>query len=207
MYIHKDGHVYIKVIEISQDEDFYIEYIEKNLVDESAHYTEIKNKQLRLQYLASRYLIAKMLEGQSVCLYKSAFGKLYIKDNKQHISISHCANYVGVIIANVPVGIDIEEDIRDISKIKHKFVNSTDEELIQEPKDLLTIWCSKEVAYKIYEQKEVDFKEHLSIKRIEENSLEALIHIGDYKDVYTLRQILIKNLMIIWGFGKEIVKL
>ena len=54
-----------------------------------------------------------------------------------------------MIIANYDCGIDIESEDRDASKIKHKFLNIRDFKNGDNKKEILKIWCMKEVHIKI----------------------------------------------------------
>jgi len=89
----------------------------------------------------------------------------YIKNDKKHISISHTNDILVMIIADFDCGIDIETQNRDTSKIKHKFLNVSDFEHMDNKEEILKIWCMKEVLYKIKKVKTVLFNTHLSIKK------------------------------------------
>ena len=93
----------------------------------------------------------------------------YIKDNEKHISITHTDDLVAMIIANYDCGIDIELKKRDASRIKHKFLNDRDFKHGDNKKEILKIWCMKEVLYKVKKVKTVLFNTHLTIQKKTKN--------------------------------------
>jgi 4'-phosphopantetheinyl transferase len=104
--------------------------------------------------------------GMHVTLSRDAFGKPYIPDASIAISFSHSKDMVACIIDTdgKPVGIDIElmrESIRNTSK---KFINKDDTTPFEDLLHCHVIWGAKEVLYKIYARKELDFIGHLTVR-------------------------------------------
>lgn len=99
-------------------------------------------------------------------MYKDEFGKPKIKDQLIKLSFSHSQNMIACIIdfEGEEVGIDIEKKRESLSKIAHKFVNETD--CAPEKDELMSlhlIWGVKEVLYKVYGRKKLDFKRDLHV--------------------------------------------
>lgn len=71
-----------------------------------------------------------------------------------YISISHCDDLVGLILADYPVGLDIQNPLPIISRIHRKFSNSKEIIWVQtqdDQEDLYSlIWSAKEAVFKIY---------------------------------------------------------
>ena len=74
-----------------------------------------------------------------------------------------------MIIADYDCGIDIESKDRDASMIKHKFLSNKDFEIGNDKKEILKIWCMKEVLYKVKKDQTILFNAHLSIQKKSNN--------------------------------------
>jgi phosphopantetheinyl transferase len=127
----------------------------------------IPHPKVRLQWYATRYL-ANELSGQPVEVLKDEFGKPYLKNALQHISLSHTVNYAVVILSkNYEVGIDIEAVHPRVERIAHKFLTS-DELAAIKPEEytakLTLLWSAKEALYKLHGRKQLDFTTQLLIE-------------------------------------------
>lgn len=97
-------------------------------------------------------------------LYYSEDGKPHLRDGK-YISITHSFHFSAIIIADHPVGIDIEMNREKIKKIAPKFV-CPDNEFLKEPKlkeQLTVLWGAKEAMFKIASVPGLSFKTHLPV--------------------------------------------
>jgi phosphopantetheinyl transferase len=126
------------------------------------NFNSYKNNKRKIQIHASKLLFEQLSPGN----------ELYLKNNKPHIrnsdkfvSISHTKDIIAMIIAKYPCGIDIESSERDTSKIKHKFLNDNDFTSGESNKNLIQNWCSKEVLFKINGFNDINFKQHLTIRK------------------------------------------
>jgi phosphopantetheinyl transferase len=101
---------------IAEEEAFFSEYVPLQRT--------ITHPHKRLQHLAGRYLLQFLVPDFPVSLIQIAdTRKPFLQDEAYHFSISHCGDYVGVIVSkNKRVGIDIELVTKKIEKIQHKFV-------------------------------------------------------------------------------------
>ena len=81
--------------------------------------SSLKAKNKLLQWLASRYLIRKLVDKDRVIdLFKDEFGKPYIEGASFKLSISHCREYAAAILAYNDCGIDIETiDENELSQL------------------------------------------------------------------------------------------
>ena len=86
-------------------------------------FLKFKNSNRKWQVQAVK-LLFKELSNKNELISKN--GIPYIKEGNKHVSISHTKDIVVLIIANFPCGIDIEEMVRDATKIKDKFINKKD---------------------------------------------------------------------------------
>ena len=125
----------------------------------------IRAEQRVLEWLATRITLYYLL-GEEKKILKKANGQPYLSDNSYHISISHTKKYVAVILhPTLSAGIDIETISERIKRIAHRFIS--DEEYIdasQEVVHQLLHWSAKESLFKVMNEAEVDFKQHLYIE-------------------------------------------
>jgi 4'-phosphopantetheinyl transferase len=110
-------------------------------------------------------------------LYYDENGKPHLKDGKC-ISITHSFLFVGVIISNTEVGIDIEMQRDKIAKIAPKFIgyefNYLKEGSENYINELTIIWCVKESLYKLFATPGMIFKEHFLVIPFMINDSETL---------------------------------
>ena len=127
----------------------------------------IKLEKRKREWLAVRILLKELLGEEKEVEY-DASGKPFFKDNSYHISISHTAGYVAVILnPEHPVGIDIEQITNQVERIRDRFL--TEEENIHISKEnelihLLLHWSAKETVFKALGNSNVTFNEQLHIR-------------------------------------------
>lgn len=79
------------------------------------------------------------------------------------ISLTHSKDYIAIIIhPSREVGVDIQQIVDKIERIRNKFCNAHELEWAKNLKDYTTIWSTKEAVFKIKE-KEVHFKEDIKV--------------------------------------------
>ncbi len=158
---------------------------------------EITHPHKRLQHLAGRYLLKELFPGFPYELIKIAdTRKPFLENEAYHFSISHCGEYAAVMVSTVyRVGVDIEKITGKVEKIKHKFLSSVEQGLIENLgagnselyKSFLTVaWSTKESLFKWYGDGEVDFIDHLHIDQIDVKENEGKIYciVSKKKTVY-----------------------
>ncbi len=156
----------------------------------------------QLTKACSRYLINLIFE-QNVdhCLQYTLKGKPLLNDLNAQISISHSKEWVAVYIdrsdSGESIGIDIEGLRKNILGISKKFVGPQDFDPEQNPENALLIWSSKEVLYKIYAEKSLDFKTHLSVQILPK--LAGQIAIGSYHKTVVLDHQKIEDKLLVWS--------
>ncbi len=157
----------LAVWHITETEDFF--------TNEVTLKNTVTHPHKRLQHLAGRYLL-KYLQPDfpfdSIQIGSSK--KPVLPENQFHFSISHCGDYAAAIISSKKlVGIDVELITPKIEKVKDKFLNLEELELLQKTKfsesniELITLlWSAKEALYKWYGKGSISFKKNLPIKQI-----------------------------------------
>lgn len=94
------------------------------------------------------------------------YGKPYLIDGSQNISISHSAPFVVVALSPNPIGVDIQRVVDKVERVRKRFVR-LDEEAFIPPSSLehlSLLWAAKEAAFKCIDERGVDAIKHLRIK-------------------------------------------
>ena len=110
----------------------------------------------------ARRLLEEMEPGSSALLQKTATGKPFLADDPRCISFSHAARAVAVVMANVPVGMDIEAPEARLLRVKDRVFRP--EECLWAGNDLVrltTLWTAREAMYKLDGGRGLDFRKEL----------------------------------------------
>ena len=126
-----------------------------------------KNSKKALEFLCSRLLL-RLCKLDPNDLSYNEFGAPILKSGK-FISISHCKNYVTLLLSNQSCGVDIETKRKQILNIKHKFLNQTDINNIsmENISDITLIWTLKEAIYKLCQYPGINFKDQIFVSTID----------------------------------------
>ena len=164
-------HSKILVNRIVESAEYYLQSLELTEFDQ-AELNKYLIEKRKLQWYASRYTLKKALNKNTIIyLNKDEFGKPYLEHYATHISLSHTQHMV-VAMCNeqYTIGVDVEQIKEKVKRIAHKFTTSFECELMKpntELETLITIWSAKESIYKMYSQKQLDFKEHILLEPFE----------------------------------------
>jgi phosphopantetheinyl transferase len=115
----------------------------------SNHTSEKRKK----EQLTTRLLLKEILPNKTIIYNKFGAPKL---DNGQHISISHSADLVAIIISDEKTGLDIEKISEKTLHLASKFVSEKNLINLNKEKSTLT-WCLKEAIYKWDQKGGIDF--------------------------------------------------
>ena len=126
-----------------------------------------KNSKKALEFLCSRLLL-RLCKLDPNDLSYNEFGAPILKSGK-FVSISHCKNYVTLLLSNQSCGVDIETKRKQILNIKHKFLNQTDINNIsmENISDITLIWTLKEAIYKLCQYPGINFKDQIFVSTID----------------------------------------
>jgi phosphopantetheinyl transferase len=154
----------IAIWQIEETEEFFWNFLHLFPEDE-LKIKNIKLQQVRLQKLACRVALAQLLGNNGIGITYSSTGQPQLKDH--YISFSQTKNTVAVALADIPVGIDIEEVTPRILKLYPRFMSpreiaDCDTNNLQ---DLYYYWCAKEAMYKWFAKKNLDFIEDLEVSK------------------------------------------
>lgn len=139
-----------------------------DLKNEAGQIEVIKNESKKLEKLAGRVLLKKILEswnepysGTDCDIYRKPF----LRNKAYSISISHSHGIaVAIINKNAKIGIDIELTQDKIVKIAHRvFTEIEIGDQVHNIPFLITLWNMKEAIYKLYGERELDFRKNIQI--------------------------------------------
>jgi phosphopantetheinyl transferase len=152
----------VAVWQISENEDFFKNSLHLFSEDE-AQIKSIKLQKVRLQKWACRAALAELLGSKEIGITYTETGQPQTKAH--YISFSHAKTAVAVALADIPVGIDIEELSPRILSLYPRFMSR--EEIaacnVHNLKELYSYWCAKEAMYKWFSKKNLDFIEDLQV--------------------------------------------
>jgi len=179
---------------------------------ETNYLNNITHPKRQLTWLASRYLLKLLMDTDVfVELLFDEHGKPFLANFDLHVSLSHSSGYAAAIISNnYEVGIDVEEPHRKIEIIKTKFLsgielkNIGDENLRE---NLLIYWSAKEVMYKIYGKRKLEFKDDMYIKPFllkQRGDIDGMLMKNGSVADYHLHYLLNKDFTLVVGAEKEV---
>ena len=131
-------------------------------------------------------------------LQYNEFGKPILADGR-FISISHDRNFVGIIIHEEEIGIDIQTVEERIHRIAGKFCNEDELNQFQSTEELTAIWCTKEAIFK-YFGTDVPFAESITVTAIHWNSEEILANYSGVHGsrIFTLKLMNLNNTFVVY---------
>lgn len=130
---------------------------------------EIANPRKRLEWLAGRALLKKMVEESGLSyegIVKDEFGKPFLKNLSPQISLSNSYPFVAVQIhPDKPVGIDLEQPRPKLFSVMRRVLTDNEwHDGANNLRKLCVYWCAKEALYKIYGKRSLVFTEQILVK-------------------------------------------
>jgi phosphopantetheinyl transferase len=126
--------------------------------------SKMRSKRRVIEWLTSRVLLFELL-GEEKIIDNRPDGRPFLIDGSYKISISHTKDYAAVLLhKQFSVGIDVETISERVSKLADKFISKS--EYIDHSQQVihqLLHWSAKETMFKMMEESEIDFKDHLHI--------------------------------------------
>ena len=156
----------------------------------------------KLETKGIHFLLKKLIPSKQIELKYNEYQKPFIENSDLHISVSHSHDKLVVILnEKANTGIDIELIREKIINLKHKFLSDPELEFAGNDAELLTVyWAAKEVLYKVYGKKELDFRKHIFIEKINENenNFFGKIDLPNFKKRYLLQRKKIENYILVY---------
>ncbi|MBX2815430.1 MAG: 4'-phosphopantetheinyl transferase superfamily protein [Saprospiraceae bacterium] len=206
LFNQKEDSVQLAVWQITEEEPYFLDRL--GLTPSSiAH---LKGKR-RLEWLASRMLLVDVLpDDLNSTLLKDDFGKPYLQDHAHiQVSLSHTTGYAALAISAQPVGVDIQRPVDKITRIAHKFLNST-ELAYHDPmtvEQLHVYWGAKETLYKIYGRGRVEFRRHLALSPLdlETKTILGRIEMPDHQTTVMCRYAITHDFILVYGYEEALL--
>lgn len=130
------------------------------------------------EYLSWRAVVRRAL-GREVEIAYNAVGAPVLVGRAEHISVSHGADRVAVVIADHPVGVDIERTDRRFERVRSRYLTPVEEQLSSEPLFLCAVWCAKEALYKLAGDRTCSLRDDLHLLSYTADRLTAQIKNGE----------------------------
>jgi len=163
-----DRQTKIGIWKIEETENFFLQTVPLQ--------NAITHPHKRVQHLAGRYLLRYLFPDFPYELIRVADTlKPFLQNEAYHFSISHCGDYAAAIVSkDKRAGLDIEIFSDKIMRVKDKFINSIEANIIdrfeqQGATDLMKLtlmWSCKEAMFKWYGNGKLDFRKHMQLQAI-----------------------------------------
>jgi phosphopantetheinyl transferase (holo-ACP synthase) len=176
--------------------------------------SRVTNEDRRTQWMASRVLLKRLLDTTSfVDIYVDQYGRPEMQNFDYRMSISHSRDYSAVILSDrYTVGVDVESMRHDLARLKNKFMRP--DELALTPPDhslayVLLHWSAKEVMYKIYYRRKLDFREHMGVEpfdlegNLDEGQFWGWVRKGEYDRRFLLQYRRLVDYYVVWAVDTE----
>jgi phosphopantetheinyl transferase len=128
------------------------------------HYTHLRRI---AEWHAVRLILHELLPFKHFDIYYDEYGKPFLASPNGFISISHTHGYVGVMYhQSANCGFDLELIDERIASVASKFLREDEMTFVANPdalKKTYVVWSAKEVIYKLYGKKSLDFKKNLRV--------------------------------------------
>lgn len=173
--------------------------------EDKKHFDNFTNKNRKLEWIATRILLKKLLSENKKIIYNKN-GKPFLSDNSYKISISHSKKLVILILSKThDVGIDIENILSErINKVRSKFLSEKEINSINlknRTSQLYVYWCAKEALYKIFNEKNLNFKQNIFIEPFilkKRGSFKGNITIQKLTNKFLLNYLFLNNYVMVW---------
>ncbi|WP_296621571.1 4'-phosphopantetheinyl transferase superfamily protein [Marivirga sp.] len=160
--------IHLAVWKIEEDLDFYLKNVQLSAIDENI-LAETTHPEKKLEFMAGRMLCKTVLHELKISdqpIFRNEYGKPQIPNSEYDISLSHTENCIALTIGyQMDVGIDIEKPKAKMAIVAPRLY--TEEEMAYCQENLVyfsKVWSAKEVLYKLFMKRELDFRDHLSVK-------------------------------------------
>ena len=112
------------------------------------------------------------------------FNKAPKLSSNKAVSISHCEQYIGLIISQNKAAIDIEKISDKALRVSSKFLSPKEMKWANSNQRATLLWCAKECLYKIHQMGKLTFASDLKIQSVNKNTIEASIFDHNYSLFY-----------------------
>jgi 4'-phosphopantetheinyl transferase EntD len=172
-----------KIEEEAEELKWMLQWGQSDIMQYRSHADSLRS----MHWLSSRVLLRKMLNtSKFIDLQVDEFGKPYLRNFPQKLSISHSNQMVTVLLSERECGIDIELMKPKIEKVAHKFISEEEWKYLTEEfrmEEMYVFWSVKEALYKYYGKKKLEFRKNIFLYPFEwkeKNTVRTRIEKGSY---------------------------
>ena len=186
--IHKDLHLW----NLTESIESWVHLAESN----GYSFKNFPPNRRHIERFATFLLLKEIqLEGQ---IQYNDLGKPLLKDGR-FISISHDKNFVGIILHESEVGLDIQTAEERIHRIASKFCNQTEITQFLSTEERTAIWCTKEAIFKFFGT-DVPFAESITVKAINWDSEQIIANYSGVhgERIFTLKMKNLNNTFVVY---------
>lgn len=113
--------------------------------------------------ILTKYLL-ELFEMEFHGMKSLSSGKPVLIDQRAELSITHNFPFAATLInLRRPCGIDIELQREKLAHVQHKFLHETELDNRDQLENLTKIWSAKEVIFKVHGEKNLSFKNEISV--------------------------------------------
>lgn len=132
----------------------------------------------RREALMWRYIVHRELGSDAKIAYNNN-GAPVLENRAEHISVSHSADFVAVIISNQRCAIDIERLDRNFERVATRYMRPDEENLSSDERLRAVVWCAKEALYKYAGERGLDLLHDIKLLAVDFERAELLGQIKD----------------------------
>ncbi len=194
------------VWEIVEDYDYILSQL--NLKEEDLQKVgSFKSPMRKLEWLSVRLLLKTMLQ-RDMHIHYNGNRKPFLTDRSHNISISHSEQYTSVLLCKSghSAGIDIEKMKPKIEYIAPKFLKQVEINNIYENQKIYHLylhWCAKEALYKLFDKKNISFKDNITIEPFipqDQGMIYGNVHNEEIKTRIELNYFHLDNYSFVWCY-------
>jgi 4'-phosphopantetheinyl transferase len=161
-----DPHTLVGLWEIHESAEEMLKTIGLRM-EERSLYEGFRTEERRQHWLSYRLLVRELTMPDTYEVHYDNSGKPYLAGSLYHISVSHTEQLSAVILSDChAVGIDIERVRPRIIRVRDKFLSKAELDSItpgDEAGKLTLYWCAKEALYKLFGERNLDFRENIFV--------------------------------------------
>ena len=131
---------------------------------------------------------------------KQETGKPFLNGSDVHISISHSFPIAAAMIhLTTSCGIDMERPRDKHDYVKLKYLHESEMQFKNDLLKLCTIWCAKEVIYKIFGRKFLSLKDEIKLSFESESLIKGEILKSGHEEVHQIHYEWVKDYLLAYG--------
>lgn len=176
----------------------------KLLPNDEKRFAAIKPEKRKTEFLATRILLERLFNDRPEIAYTD-LGKPFLNNRKENISISHSADFAAIFCSEKKIGVDVEQENRNVEKIYSRFLHQEESTFLHtipnQQRGKIVYWSAKEAIFKCSDKHGILFNTHIRIDPFDhekEETFTAKVIIGDKITVYRLHTLFFENNVLVY---------